>query len=540
MNRYYVAAPLALGAALAFAFACTTDTAIGPDVALDSLYIEPAIATVVIDDTLRLIAIGVDNSGRRFANARATWSSPDQTVRVTVNGSVIGATVGMATVEARAGGKTATAAVTVQSKPAFAISRDSVEFAAIAQGPDPVSQTATISNGGGGTLIPIVDSIRYGAGASGWLQAVITTGAGIDTLTMSAITTTIGIGTYSATVFLSAHSAVPKTVKVVLTMGVDAPFGMAIDSGDGQSATVNTAVPVKPTVVVRDQYNNPVPGASVAFSVTGGGGSAAAPTSVATDAGGKARATSWTLGTGAGPNTLQAQTSGVAAVTFNGTGTAGAPAATTKTAGDTQAVTVNTAVPVRPTLKVTDQFGNPVESVTVTFSVASGGGSLTGPPRKTDGTGLAAVGSWTLGTVAGANTLSATAASLPAATFSATGDADVADSIKLNAGNNQTDTVRATLAAYSVRVADQYGNGVPGRTVTWAASGGGSITPSSITNSSGIASATRVFGDTARAQNATATTAGLIGSPVAFSATATHGVATTIDKAAGDNQSAAV
>src|SRR5262249_31336875 len=198
-------------------------------------------------------------------------------------------------------------------------------------------------------------------------------------------------------------------------------------------------------VLVRDQYNNPVPGASVTFSVTSGGGSVTPVPAVVTDAGGKARATSWTLGTGAGSDTLHAPAAGVTAVTITPTGTAGPPASTSTGAG--KAVTVNSAVPVKPTVLVADQFGNPVESVTVTFTVSSGSGALTGGTKKTDGSGLAAVGSWTLGTVAGTNALSASVASLPVATFSATGNPDVADSIASNAGNNQTDTVKATLGA---------------------------------------------------------------------------------------------
>ena len=537
VTRYWLlGAGLVLGGAIAYA--CTTDTAIGPDAALDSLYIVPAAATIVLDDTVHLTAVGVDSSGRRFVSTRVTWSTTDPAISLASNGAAVGIALGTATVHAAAGAITATGTVTVMPKPIFGTSADSVLFSGFANGPDPAAQTLTITNAGGGTLAPVVDSIRYVTGAGGWLQAAIAKGTGTDTLSIVPATSTLGVGSYVATVFLGAPKATQKPIKIKLTMTVDAPFAMAIDSGDAQTVTVNTAVPIKPTVSVRDQFNNPVPGAAVTFSVTGGGGSVNPVSAVATDAAGKARVTSWTLGTAAGANALRAQVTGVTPVTFNATGNPGAPAATSKTAGDTQTVTVNTAVPVRPTLRVTDQFGNPVESVTVTFAVASGGGGLTGGTKKTDGAGLAAVGSWTLGTVSGSNTLSATVASLAAATFGATGTPDVADSIKLNAGNNQTDTVKATLGAYAVRVADQYGNGVPGRTVTWAVSGGGSITPSSVTNSAGIASATRVLGTVAGPQGATATVASLIGSPVSFSATATHGAATTILKFAGDGQSA--
>ena len=535
MARSFFVAGIVLGAVIAYA--CTTDTAIGPDVALDSLYIEPASASIVLDDTLRLTAVGIDSTGRRFVHAGVTWSTSDAAINLSASGVVVGLTVGSATVHATAGGKDATADITVTPKPIFATSRDSVPFTGIANGPDPAAQTVTITNAGGGTLSPVLDSIRYGAGATGWLQGAIATG-GPDTVTLTATTASLAVNTYTATAFLSSPNATPKSIKVTLDVTVGSPSTMAIDSGDAQTATVNTNVAGKPTVLIRDQYNNPVPSVGVTFAVTGGGGTALPATPVSTDANGRARVTSWTLGTTAGPNALQATASGVTAVNFAATGTAGAPANVTKTAGDTQAVTVNSAVPVAPTVRVTDQFGNPVESVTVTFNVASGGGSRTGGTPKTGNTGFAAVGSWTLGTQAGPNTLTATPTGLTAATFSATGNPAAADSMKLNGGNNQTDTVAATLASYSVRIADQYGNAVPGTTVTWGVTGGGSITPSSISNGSGIASATRVLGAVAGPQGATATVGGLTGSPVAFSATATHGAATTIQKFAGDNQSA--
>ena len=538
MNRSYLIAGLCAGVAVTAA--CPhTDTKIGPDAALDSLYIEPANATVVVDDTLRFTAVGIDARGRLFVNARATWYTGDPAISLAPNGVAVGLQVGSATVTATSGGKNASTTVTVQPKPVFGTSRDSVPFTGVANGPDPAAQTVTITNAGGGTLTPVVDSVRYGAGASAWLGAAIVHAAPADTLTLIATTATLAVGNYTATVFLSSPKASPKTLTVTLAVTVGAPATLAIDSSDAQTATVNTGVAIKPTVRVRDQYNNPVPSAPVTFNVTGGGGAVQPATAVATDAAGRARVTSWTLGTGAGANALQAATPGTTPVTFSATGTAGAPANAAKTAGDAQTATVNTALATRPTVQVTDQFGNPVESVTVAFAVATGGGGVTSAAPKTDATGHAAVGSWTLGTQSGANSLTATVTSLPVQTFTATGNPDAADSLKLSGGNSQTDTVKAALATpYTVRVADQYGNGVPGITVTWGVSGGGAITPTSITNASGIASATRVLGTVAGPQGASATVAGLIGSPVAFAATATHGAAATILKFAGDGQSA--
>jgi len=87
-------------------------------------------------------------------------------------------------------------------------------------------------------------------------------------------------------------------------------------------------------------------------------------------------------------------------------------------AGDGQQALEGTAVAVAPTVKVTDQYGNPVSGVQVEFIIASGGGSITGAIQTTDATGRASVGSWTL--AAGTNTLYATS-SVGTVTFTATG-----------------------------------------------------------------------------------------------------------------------
>ena len=99
---------------------------------------------------------------------------------------------------------------------------------------------------------------------------------------------------------------------------------MAVHQGDGQSATVSTTVSLKPSVVVRDAFANPVEGVAVTFAVTSGGGSAVG-TARTTDENGIARVGSWTLGPSAGSNTMAASSPGLAPVTFTATGTAAPP-----------------------------------------------------------------------------------------------------------------------------------------------------------------------------------------------------------------------
>jgi hypothetical protein len=70
-----------------------------------------------------------------------------------------------------------------------------------------------------------------------------------------------------------------------------------------------------------------------------------------------------------------------------------------------------------PSVLVSDASGNPLAGAPVTFTVTGGGGTITGGSATTNSSGLATVGSWTLGTGAGANTLSAATGSLPEVTF---------------------------------------------------------------------------------------------------------------------------
>src|SRR5207245_3232620 len=117
------------------------------------------------------------------------------------------------------------------------------------------------------------------------------------------------------------------------------------------------------------------------------------------------------------------------------------------------------------------------------FAVAAGGGSVTGANETTTGSGIATVGSWTLGTTAGTNTLTATSGTLAGSpvTFTATGTAGAPATLAKFSGDNQVGQVGTTLATpQTVLVTDPNGNPVPNVTVTSAAaSGGGSGTPTS-------------------------------------------------------------
>ncbi len=363
-----------------------------------------------------------------------------------------------------------------------------------------------------------------------------TDSTGVATVTSWTLGSIAGTNTVTATA--TGLTGSPVSFNATGVSGV--ATAITLNAGNNQSATVNTNVATAPSVKVTDANNNPVAGVSVTFAVATGGGAITGATTT-TNALGIAAVGSWTLGTAAGPNTLTA-TSGTLSgspVTFTATGIAGAAAVIVSNAGDGQSAQVGTAVAIPPQVLVTDAFGNPKSGVSVTFVVASGGGGVTGPTTSTSASGLASVGSWTLGSTAGTNTLTATAAGSGITgnpvTFTATGTSGGPTSVVASSVTTQSATVGTAVAAPpSVLVRDAVNNPVPGVTVTFAITAGPAgilVGATQTTNSSGIATLTSWTLDTSVRTNtvtATVTGSGITGNPVSFSATGTAGAATRI------------
>lgn len=271
----------------------------------------------------------------------------------------------------------------------------------------------------------ITASLTGGGGTLGGTTTATTDANGKATFTDLMITGTVGekVLTFAAAGLTSA------TTTVTLVAG-DAT-AIAENAGNNQTAAAGTAVTTAPAVKVSDADGNGVSGVAVTFAVTAGGGSVAGA-SATTDASGIAKVTSWTLGTTVGTNSLTATATGLSGspVTFTATGSVGPASQLTKVAGDGQTAGVSTAVAIAPSVKLADANGNGVANATVTFAVASGGGSVTGATQTTNAQGIATVGSWTLGSSAGANTLTASATGVTAATFTATASAVVATPVR--------------------------------------------------------------------------------------------------------------
>jgi hypothetical protein len=140
-------------------------------------------------------------------------------------------------------------------------------------------------------------------------------------------------------------------------------------------------------------------------------------------------------------------------------------------AGNSQSATVDTDVTTPPGVIVRDSAGAPIAGISVTFDVTTGGGSVSPSSVTTDSDGTAAVTSWKLGTTAGSNTLSASAANdTTSFTFTATGTAGPAAKITKDGGDSQSGTIGSAVATPpSVKVMDAHDNPVSGETVIFSA-----------------------------------------------------------------------
>lgn len=216
------------------------------------------------------------------------------------------------------------------------------------------------------------------------------------------------------------------TAMVAVTVAQVAVAPTAL-SGNGQSATIGTALAMPLQARVHDRLGSPMAGQSVSFVVTSGSGSVGTPTS--TTAADGIVSTTWILGTNTSvPQLVSVSVTGASVFsTFSATALAG-PATTfdfaPTAAGNGQSAPFGTAVPVPPAVKLSDALGNGVAGASVTFAVTGGGGSVTGGTATTNAGGIATVGSWTLGPAVGPNTLQATVAGLPAVNFTATATLD--------------------------------------------------------------------------------------------------------------------
>jgi hypothetical protein len=203
--------------------------------------------------------------------------------------------------------------------------------------------------------------------------------------------------------------------------------------------------------------------------------------------------------------------------------------------------------PLQDSLEVSvfDSRGEPLPGQTVKFALESEvpQAQITPESARTRSNG-AARALWVLGATSGTQTVVATvdrgAGTEPLeARFTATVAAGAASRIEVAGGNEQTAPAGSVLDPIVVRVTDEFGNPVANVPVVWEAAAGSVDPASSTTGADGLASTTWTLGPAAGSQSATASSTGLSGSPVTFTATARAGSPEELVRVSGNGQTGA-
>lgn len=306
----------------------------------------------------------------------------------------------------------------------------------------------------------------------------------------------------------------------------DFATNLRVQGGDAQTGSAGIALPLPLLVKVVDAGGNEVSGATVTWSVISGNGAVNPPTGVSNSAG--LVTTNWILGTGLGANKVRAYLSHgfvLDSATFNATSVGGTGViivldSTSLPPASAPVATVMSAL----TFNVSDQFGHPVPGASVAFATGANSGTVAPAAGLTDANG-AVKASWTLGTVAGTQSVSATLAGQLPVTFVATATPDTSRRIAILSGDAQTASVNATLpTTLTVQVTDRFNNVIANEPVNFADSltGGTQMTqPSPTTDATGTATATWRLSLRPGAHVARVKTPGSGGQFVRFNATAT-------------------
>jgi len=205
--------------------------------------------------------------------------------------------------------------------------------------------------------------------------------------------------------------------------------------------------------------------------------------------------------------------------------------------GNGQTGPVNAALPAPLTVQVLDGLNAGFKGRPVTWSVTAGGGRLSTGTTVSDDTGYASV---TLTpTTPGPITVLANAGALSGSprTFTATGTLAGPVNIQLVSGNGQSDTVRATLAPFVVKVTDALNNPSSGAKVAWARLAGAGIVSAdtTTTDGAGLTQITYTLGASLGSEQVRATLAGTSAN-VLFAATVTAGTGTAVSTTVTPNR----
>jgi hypothetical protein len=383
-----------------------------------------------------------------------------------------------------------------------------------------------------GTSVNITVEVRSSGntGLPGKLVGFTVTGGGsvgvtgVQTDSDGRVKTTLKLGTKAGdnTVVATSEGISSKAFTatglpdVASQVGVTAnPASFKATSGTGSTLTAQ----------VQDKYGNAVTGGSTAtstitFTTTSG---SVTPASIAAANG---AATSVLAGTAAGVVTVGASASTLTAGTASVTILAGDPSTAAASGGTGQTGAAGSSLPTKLKAQFKDQFGNVTPGLTVTFSVVSGGGSVSPTTAVTDSNGEAQTTA-TLGGSIGTHTFRAAIGTVTV-DINATAVPDAVSSVSMTSSASTAVAGGAALSL-TITLSDKFGN------LATNATGGVAVTVTPTSGTTiGVPTAVTQGVSTSTFTSTYATSYNLVArfTPTAGNAVNSAGVAATITSAA--------
>jgi hypothetical protein len=282
-------------------------------------------------------------------------------------------------------------------------------------------------SGNPGSVLPtaltvLASNISTGSPVSGVSVSFSDNGAGGKFGTPTAVTGSNGVATTTYTL-----PTIPQTVTITATGTGATPASftetatstvtmLGVVSGGKQKGTVGTTLPLPIVVKAKNGSGAVVVGAPITFT-DGGLGGTFSPNPAITASSGNA-STTYTLPKVPKSITVTATNSSVT-TTVGEQSVAGAPTALKIVSGNNQSGNPNTLLSSKLIVSVTDQYGNGVSGVTVTYNDNGAGGTFSSTTNVTVASGQTSA-TYTTGSKAGTVTISTTTSTLGPTNFTET------------------------------------------------------------------------------------------------------------------------
>jgi Big-like domain-containing protein len=336
-------------------------------------------------------------------------------------------------------------------------------------------------------------SIQTGGGTLGGSATMTTNSSGTAAFSTLSISGSVGDRTllFGASGYVSVASG-------AITITAGAATQLSINTQPSSAVYSGVALAPQPVILVRDQWNNPVGGVVLTAAIASGGGTLGGTATATSASNGLASFTNLSITGSPGSRTLGFTAPGIAAVISNVISVTSPPSQLSITTQPSSSAPSGVAFAQQPVILVRDASNNPVSSIVVTATIATGGGTLGGTATATsNASGVASFSNLSISGTVGSRSLSFSTTFVMPVTSNAI-NLTAGPASQLSIATQPSSSISSGTAFPRqpvIQVKDASDNPVNGVVVTAAlASGGGTLggTLTATSNASGAASFTNL------------------------------------------------